>query len=127
MTIRLTAPEHAGIAVRDLRRMSGLRQADLCGLTGISPQQHGQYESGRRVPGVGTLIRLANALGYDLALVEREDEVDPAVEHVSAEAIADVLAIVDAPYRSGLDVRLEEDDDPWPSLMETYPGSGIYE
>lgn len=40
----------------------------------------------------------------------------------SAETIAGILAIVDAPYRPGFEVRLEDDD-----LAETYPGSGIWE
>lgn len=58
------------------------------------------------------LEQLRARLGYDLALVPREDadEVEPALEPApSSEAIASLLAIVDGPYReSGPTVDLED-------------------
>jgi hypothetical protein len=61
---------------------------------------------------VALLRRQARALGYDLALIPREepDEIAPDLEPApSAATIASVMAIVDAPYQPGLDVRFEED------------------
>lgn len=130
-----------GAAIRRIRQERGLSQPQLAEKLGVSINAVSQYERGVTVPGVYTLAELADvldvtygvlfdeplataehliadvrqrvrALGYDLALIPREDaeEVVPDLEPPpSAATIASVMAIVDAPYQPGLDVRFEED------------------
>lgn len=110
--IRLTDPTRIGPALAEIRRSRGATQTAVAYAVGMWNTQYGHYEHGDKLPGLPNLIRLARALGYDLALVPREEpeEVAPDLEPApSAETIASVLAIVDAPYRPGLDARFEED------------------
>jgi predicted transcriptional regulator len=52
------------------------------------------YERGRRQPGLATVSRLVEVLGYRIEFVRR---LDPAVQ---AQKLADVLALAEAlPYR----------------------------
>jgi transcriptional regulator with XRE-family HTH domain len=59
--------------LRDARTAQGLSQLDLAVLASTHQSTIGSAESGRRPAGLITLIRLADALGYDLALIPRED------------------------------------------------------
>jgi transcriptional regulator with XRE-family HTH domain len=57
-------------AIRDLR---GLTQRALAAQIGVEQSRICGYERGTHVPSSGSLLRVAHALGYDLALVPRED------------------------------------------------------
>ena len=73
--IRFADPERIGAAIYDLRGLFMLSQNALARAAGspVKQTQVSSWERGRSNPSVGNLIRLANALGYDLALVPRED------------------------------------------------------
>lgn len=67
--IRLTAPEQLSGAVRFLRGVSGLTQRQLADAGRFQQVQISWWETDERRPNLASLIRLANALGYDIALV----------------------------------------------------------
>lgn len=71
--IRLSRPEQVSGALRFMRQMAGHSQRKLGDLTGFRQAQIGGWETEERCPNVGSLIRLADALGYDLVLKPRED------------------------------------------------------
>lgn len=71
--IRLTDTDQVRQAVNDLRIMFGLTQRALARDSGYYQGQLSSWLSGRTKPDVASVIRLANALGYDLALVPKED------------------------------------------------------
>ncbi len=58
--------EVAGELIRDIRRRSGLRQAELARRAGLPRSVVSAYEHGRRQPGVDALARLAAAAGMEL-------------------------------------------------------------
>jgi transcriptional regulator with XRE-family HTH domain len=58
----------AGELVRDIRRRSGLRQAELARRAGVPRSVVSAYENGHRQPGVDALARLAAAAGLELKL-----------------------------------------------------------
>lgn len=58
----------AGELIRDMRRRSGLRQAELARRAGLPRSVVSAYEHGHRQPGVDALARLASAAGLDLKL-----------------------------------------------------------
>ncbi|GAA2696440.1 helix-turn-helix domain-containing protein [Actinoplanes palleronii] len=62
-----------GPALAGLRGMFGLTQRGLVDETdgAFSQSQIADWESNRFRPGLPSLIRIVNALGYDLALVPR--------------------------------------------------------
>ena len=66
----------AGELIGEIRRRSGLRQAELARRAGLSRSVVSAYERGRRQPGVDALARLAAAAGLRLEL-GRIDPVDP--------------------------------------------------
>lgn len=68
-----------------LRLNAGLKQSDVSELYGISQQMQSEYETGKRLPGVETIIILSIAygvtvealiesLGYDLSGIRQEYE-----------------------------------------------------
>jgi transcriptional regulator with XRE-family HTH domain len=69
--IRITEADQVRHAVNDLRTMFGLTQRALAKDAGYYQGQLSSWLSGRTRPDVASVIRLANALGYDLALVPR--------------------------------------------------------
>lgn len=69
--IRIDDPERIGPALAELRNEHTVRRRDVALAVGMHEQQYGQYELGRIAPTVAVLIRLAHALGYDLALIPR--------------------------------------------------------
>lgn len=71
--IRLPDPDRIGAAIADLRVLHGLRQRDLAQLASIWQSRLSVWESGTNRPDIGQLVKVANALGYDLALIPRED------------------------------------------------------
>lgn len=66
----------AGELIRDIRRRSGLRQAELARRAGLSRSVVSAYEHGRRQPGVDALAQLAAAAGMELRIGTRSS-VDP--------------------------------------------------
>jgi transcriptional regulator with XRE-family HTH domain len=71
--ITLTADTDLAALLRDLLRMGRMSQADLSRATGYTEQQICGWCNGRRIPDRKSLLRIADALGYDLALIPRED------------------------------------------------------
>lgn len=71
--IRLTDPGRVGPALGNLRVTNGRDQRDLAAASGINQPQLSGYEVGRHTPQLAAVFALAHALGYDLALVPRED------------------------------------------------------
>ncbi len=58
--------EVAGELIRDIRRRSGLRQAELARRAGLPRSVVSAYEHGHRQPGVDAVARLAAAAGLEL-------------------------------------------------------------
>jgi transcriptional regulator with XRE-family HTH domain len=59
-----TAP--VGDKVRDMRKGRGWSQQELADQAGISMQTVSNLETGRHVPGIATLSKIAGALGVPL-------------------------------------------------------------
>ncbi len=75
----LAAGQTAGDLLRDIRRRTGLRQAELARRAGVPRSVISAYETGRRQPGVDALERIAESVGLRLTLTP----VAP-VDHVRA-------------------------------------------
>jgi transcriptional regulator with XRE-family HTH domain len=71
--IRLPDDGRIGPALRGIRRMHRLTQKQLAADSGLWPSQLAHWERGDRQPDLASLIKLAAGLGYDLALIPRED------------------------------------------------------
>jgi transcriptional regulator with XRE-family HTH domain len=61
-------PTQAGHIVRQLRVESGLSQAELAEKMGLAQPHVARIEAGDSIPMVGTLVRVANAVGQDLVV-----------------------------------------------------------
>ena len=61
--MKKTKPSHLAATLRKLRCQAGLSQGDLAGRTGLSQGSISLMETGRIVPRVVTLGRLARGLG----------------------------------------------------------------
>jgi transcriptional regulator with XRE-family HTH domain len=89
--------EAAGNLIAQIRRRSGLSQAELARRAGMARSVVNAYEHGRRQPGVDALARLARAAGLEL-------RVTPAIRHLDDERagrrLAQVLDLAEAlPHR----------------------------
>jgi len=76
-----------GCQVRRLRLQAGLSQHELACRSATSQPAIAHLEAGRRVPTLGTLEKLARALGHDLVVVLPSREASHALgpnEEVSA-------------------------------------------
>jgi transcriptional regulator with XRE-family HTH domain len=71
--IRLNDPERIGPSIADLRLLHQLSQRKLGAQAGITQARLSDWETGNAIPTLPTLVRVAHALGYDLALIPRED------------------------------------------------------
>jgi transcriptional regulator with XRE-family HTH domain len=71
--IRLARADAAAYAIAAMRMNARRTRRSVADAVDMSEQQYGRYELGGRTPGVANLIRIADALGYDLALIPRED------------------------------------------------------
>jgi transcriptional regulator with XRE-family HTH domain len=71
--IRLTDPGRIGAALRDLRAILGLTQVAMAETIGTTQGRYSEFETGAVVPSIPTLVRMFGHLGYDLALIPRED------------------------------------------------------
>ena len=87
----------AGELIRQIRRQSGLTQAELARRSGIHSSVLSAYEHGRRQPSVGALARIAAAAGLELRV--EEPSVEPSTVR-SGRILAQVLDLAEAlPYR----------------------------
>ena len=59
-----TELEHVGPALRRLRQLRDLTQADVAARSGCSKAQVSAYERSKRLPRVDTLLRLLAAMGW---------------------------------------------------------------
>ena len=67
----------AGELIGEIRRQSGLRQAELARRAGLPRSVLNAYEHGRRQPGVDALARIAAAAGLELRIEPASATVDP--------------------------------------------------
>jgi transcriptional regulator with XRE-family HTH domain len=67
----------AGELIGEIRRESGLRQAELARRAGLPRSVVSAYEHGRRQPGVDALARIAAAAGLELRIGPSSAPVDP--------------------------------------------------
>lgn len=71
--IRLTDLTRLANAVWTMRRCRGLTQEQLAAKAGVTGMTISLIELGKSGCKLATLIRIADALGYDLALIPRSD------------------------------------------------------
>lgn len=71
--ISLTADTDLSVLLSDLLRLRGKSQAWLAEATGYAPGQVSKWLRGVVVPSYISLLTMLAALGYDLALIPRED------------------------------------------------------
>lgn len=71
--IRIKRPEHIGDAIAFVRQTAGLSQRQLAAKAGFAQAQIGAWEVGMLRPNLGSVTRVFEALGYQLALVPEED------------------------------------------------------
>lgn len=69
----IAKPADVGPALRQIRESRNATRQEVAFAVGMWSSQYGQYELGAKVPTVVNLLALAHALGYDLALVPREE------------------------------------------------------
>jgi transcriptional regulator with XRE-family HTH domain len=82
----------AGELIAQIRRVSGLSQAELARRSGLQSSVLSAYEHGRRQPSVSALARIARAAGLELAISPLSDA--DAVER-SGRVLIDVLELAD--------------------------------
>jgi transcriptional regulator with XRE-family HTH domain len=83
--------------VNQIRRRSGLSQAELARRAGLPRSVVNVYLHGRREPSAEVLNRIAAAGGFDLELVERKPPVDP---ERASRILIQVLELAEAlPFR----------------------------
>jgi transcriptional regulator with XRE-family HTH domain len=83
--------------IEEIRRESGLTQAELARRTGMPRSVLSAYEHGRRQPSVAALARIATAAGFDLQLAPAGDHAE--IEH-AGKVLSQVLDLAEQlPYR----------------------------
>jgi uncharacterized protein len=82
----------AGDLIAQIRRTSGLNQAELARRSGIQSSVLSAYERGRRQPSVSALVRIARAAGLELEVSPLTDA--DALER-SGRVLIDVLELAD--------------------------------
>jgi transcriptional regulator with XRE-family HTH domain len=91
------APRLAGELIRQIRRDSGLNQAELARRTGMARSVLSAYEHGRRQPAVSALARIAAAAGLELCVTRTAEPVNVAR---AGRILAQVLDLAEQlPYR----------------------------
>lgn len=83
----------AGELIREIRRASGLRQAELARRAGLPRSVVNAYEHQRRQPSVDALARLAAAAGLELRIGPSSAAVDPVR---AGQILAQVLDLAEA-------------------------------
>lgn len=87
----------AGRLIGQIRRVSGLSQAELARRAGMQRSVISAYERSRRQPSVAALARIAAAAGLELQLASASDQA--AVQH-AGEVLARVLDLAEQlPHR----------------------------
>jgi uncharacterized protein len=71
----MSTPSVAEQLIADIRRRSGLNQADLARRAGLTGSVLSAYARGRRQPGVEALARIAAAAGLEIRVGEAGDPV----------------------------------------------------
>lgn len=71
--IRLTDADQLGPAIAEVRHIYDISQRALAAESGCRQSQISNWELCATRPNLDSLIRIANALGFDLALIPRED------------------------------------------------------
>jgi uncharacterized protein len=94
--------EVAGELIRDIRRHSGMRQAELARRAGLPRSVVSAYEHGRRQPGVDALARLAGAAGLQLK-IGSTSRVDPVRAGRILSQVLDLAESLPARRRGPLD------------------------
>jgi transcriptional regulator with XRE-family HTH domain len=90
----------AATLLRDVRRASGISQAELARRAGMTRSVVNAYERGTRQPSVAALTRLAAAGGFELTLARRQPPVDPSR---AGRILEQVLGLAEQlPYRPGI-------------------------
>ncbi len=82
----------AGGLIAQIRRTSGLSQAEIARRSGLQSSVLSAYEHGRRQPSVAALARIARAAGLELAISPLDDA--DALER-SGRILGDVLELAD--------------------------------
>jgi transcriptional regulator with XRE-family HTH domain len=82
----------AGKLIAQIRRTSGLTQAELARRSGLQPSVLSAYEHSRRQPSVSALARIARAAGLELEISPLADA--DALER-SGEVLVQVLELAD--------------------------------
>src|SRR5438876_9184964 len=84
--------------IADMRIRSGLTQAELARVAGMTRSVVNAYERGRRQPSVEALDRLASAAGMRLRVARAEPKIDP---ERAGRILEQVLELAEAlPYRA---------------------------
>jgi transcriptional regulator with XRE-family HTH domain len=82
----------AGELIEEIRRDSGLTQAQLARRSGLQSSVLSAYEHGRRQPSVSALARIARAAGMELRLSPLSDEAN--LER-AGKVLTDVIELAD--------------------------------
>jgi transcriptional regulator with XRE-family HTH domain len=82
----------AGDLITQIRRTSGLSQAEIARRSGLQSSVLSAYEHGRRQPSVSALARIARAAGLEVAISPLSDA--DALER-SGRILVDVLELAD--------------------------------
>ena len=56
-----------GERLKAARKKAGLKQADVAAILGVSQGNYSQWEANTRTPKMNSLVRIANAIGCDVA------------------------------------------------------------
>ncbi|HKN81550.1 MAG TPA: helix-turn-helix domain-containing protein [Actinomycetota bacterium] len=82
------SPLGAGYLILVVRELSGLSQGQLADRTGTSQPNLATLETGNRIPTVRTLMRIAEAAGFELVIgLRRPDAPTPDPDVLNAEGL----------------------------------------